>query len=380
MDRFQWSNGALVQGEIVVTQQSGIKIYDGSEKTQFEKGLLVLTSHHLLWRDAVRKSSAIALPLESILYAEEVSEGRGKSQKIVLHLLPAKPGKPAGPTMSSVHSYIRLSFKEAGETEFFRCLSEELPRKRWESLAPSAVKEKPKEIRAGIVGIERRIEEKRKETDTTISKAFEDLNKLMDKAKEMVNLSKTITNKIKERQGSITENETVQFKSYLLSLGIDNPVTRETHGSGSNYHKELAKQLAEFLQNQIEENGGMMALTDAYCRINRARGMELLSPDDLVDACKQFENLKCPLRLRSFTSGVMVIELISKGEEQVMHELEELLENQGSLSANDLSKLIGISISLAKSRLLAAEDSSKACRDETVEGLRFYPNKFITAS
>ncbi|XP_033100053.1 vacuolar protein-sorting-associated protein 36-like [Anneissia japonica] len=306
MDRFEWSKGTLIPGEVTVTQQSGVKIYDGSEKTPFERGMLVLSSHHIFWRDPQRQSCIIALPLSLVLFAEEVSEGRGRSQKIVLHLLPPQPGKPVGPSMSSAHSNIRFGFKEAGETEFFRCLSEELRRKRWEHAQPATVAVKPKEIRAGIVGIERRIEEKRKETDSTISKAFEDLNKLMDKAKEMVNLSKTISNKIKERQGSITENETIQFKSYLLSLGISNPVTRETHGSGSNYHIELAKQLSEFLKQPIEESGGMMALTDVYCRINRARGMELLSPDDLVDACKQFDYLKCPLSWSSMNLSLLM--------------------------------------------------------------------------
>ena len=44
----------------------------------------------------------------------------------------------------------------------------------------------------------------------------------------------------------------MQFKSYLLSLGISNPVTRETHGTGLKYHNELAKQLADVLTQPIE--------------------------------------------------------------------------------------------------------------------------------
>lgn len=48
----------------------------------------------------------------------------------------------------------------------------------------------------------------------------------MVKAKEMVELSKSIANKIKDKQGDITEDETIRFKSYLLSMGIANPVTR----------------------------------------------------------------------------------------------------------------------------------------------------------
>ncbi|XP_032171058.1 vacuolar protein-sorting-associated protein 36-like isoform X1 [Mustela erminea] len=149
----------------------------------------------------------------------------------------------------------------------------------------------------------------------------------MVKAKEMVELSKSIANKIKDKQGDITEDETIRFKSYLLSMGIANPVTRETYCSGTQYHMQLAKQLAGMLQAPLEERGGIMSLTEVYCLVNRARGMELLSPEDLVNACKMLEALKLPLRLRVFDSGVMVIELHShKEEEMVASALETVCE------------------------------------------------------
>jgi ESCRT-II complex subunit VPS36 len=49
----------------------------------------------------------------------------------------------------------------------------------------------------------------------------------------------------------------------------------------------------------------------------------------------------------------------------------------GSLSAEQLAQELGISVVLAKERLLAAEKAGKACRDDTIEGLRFYPNLFM---
>lgn len=52
-------------------------------------------------------------------------------------------------------------------------------------------------------------------------------------------------------------------------------VIRETHGSGTSYHVELAKQLASFLEKPLSECGGMMTMADIYCRYNRARGMEV---------------------------------------------------------------------------------------------------------
>jgi len=44
---------------------------------------------------------------------------------------------------------------------------------------------------------------------------------------------------MKEKQGEISEDETVQFKSYLMSLGIDDPVTRDNFKSSSQYYASL---------------------------------------------------------------------------------------------------------------------------------------------
>ncbi|XP_077984316.1 vacuolar protein-sorting-associated protein 36-like [Glandiceps talaboti] len=384
MDRFEWSDGHLFSGESVISQQQGVKLYDGEDKTAFERGNLVLTNHRLIWKDAVRPNYNIGIHLSQLVFVEEQPSGFSKSPKVIMYLHPTAPNKPAGPVMYSQNTYIRLGFKEGGHKEFYKCVTDQLQKKPWEHksvLTPKSTSQQPsqpRQVRTGIVGIERKIEEKRKETDQNITMAFQDLNKLMEQAKSMVDLSKNIATKIKDKKGDITEDETVKFKSYLLSLGISNPVTRDTHGTGTKYHIELAKELANILETPIKENGGMMALTDVYCRVNRARGMELLSPDDLVEACKLFENLKLPLRLRTFASGVKVIELISHAEEQAINDTVELLSSIGSLSADELSHNVGISVSLAKGRLLSAEEKGKACRDESVEGIRFYPNLFLT--
>ena len=47
-------------------------------------------------------------------------------------------------------------------------------------------------------------------------------------------------------------SQTVRFKSYLLSLGIADPVTRETHGGGNNYYTELAKQISAMLEGPLK--------------------------------------------------------------------------------------------------------------------------------
>ncbi|XP_032258987.1 vacuolar protein-sorting-associated protein 36 isoform X2 [Phoca vitulina] len=364
MDRFLWTSGLLEINETLVIQQRGVRIYDGEEKIKFDAGTLLLSTHRLIWRDQKNHECCMAFPLSQIVFIEEQAAGIGKSAKIVVHLHPAPPNKEPGPFQSSKNSYIKLSFKEHGQIEFYRRLSEEMTQRRWENMPVSQSLQtnrgpQPGRIRAvGIVGIERKLEEKRKETDKNISEAFEDLSKLMIKAKEMVELSKSIANKIKDKQGDITEDETIRFKSYLLSMGIANPVTRETCGSGTQYHVQLARQLAGILQMPLE----------------------LLSPEDLVNACKMLEALKLPIRLRVFDSGVMVIELQSHKEEEMVASALETVSEKGSLTSEEFAKLVGMSVLLAKERLLLAEKMGHLCRDDSVEGLRFYPNLFMTQS
>uniref|UniRef100_A0A671LYS2 Vacuolar protein-sorting-associated protein 36 n=1 Tax=Sinocyclocheilus anshuiensis TaxID=1608454 RepID=A0A671LYS2_9TELE len=401
MDRFVWANGLLEMNETLVIQQRGVRLYDGEDKAKLDVGVVLLSTHRLLWRDQKNHECCICIHLSQIIFFEEQAAGIGKSAKIVIHLHPAPENKEPGPYQHSKYSFIKLSFKEHGQIEFYRRLTEEMTQKHWENTPvsqpiPTGIGPKAGRTRAvGIVGIERKLEKKRKETDKNISEAFEDLSKLMEKvtmvkfigldsanlylslqAKEMVEVSKSIANKIKDKQGDITEDETIRFKSYLLSMGIANPVTRETHGSGTKYHIQLAKQLGDMLQAPLEERGGMMTLTEVYCLVNRARGMELLSPEDLVNACKLFESLKLPLRLRVFDSGVMVVQLQSHSEEEMIASALDNVSDKGSLTAEEFAKLLGLSVLLAKERLLLAEKMGHLCRDDSVEGLRFYPNLF----
>ena len=196
----------------------------------------------------------------------------------------------------------------------------------------------------------------------------------MEMAKEMVNVSKIVSAKIRERQGDISEDETIKFKSYLMSLGIDDPVTRDSSTSNSEYYQKLANQICEMLLDPITESGGMMSLADAYCRVNRARGLELLSPEDLLNACKL---LNGPIKMRQFPSGAIVLQLENHDDETVANETAELVEKMTSIAVDEMARLAGISLLLAQERLSTAERYGKVCRDVSIEGLRFYPNLFL---
>ncbi|XP_064482035.1 vacuolar protein-sorting-associated protein 36-like [Ornithodoros turicata] len=372
MNRFAWFDGNLEQNETTIRRQNGVALYDGEAKTPFVGGELVLSTHRILWNGP--ENRRLSLRLNLIVLVEEQSGSWSKSSKIICHLGPPPSEKHTGVVQSSPFNYVRFSFRSGGESEFFRNMQTALQKKEWETMP--IVDTRGKRIHAGIVGIERQMQAKREAADKHISAAFEDLTKLINMAKEMVSLSQSITQKLKEKGSNLTDDETITFKSHLLSLGISDPVTKSAYGSGSTYHRELAKQLAEVLVGPVQEAGGIIALTDVYCRVNRARGLELLSPEDLLNACKVMEHLNLPLRLKEFESGVTVLELAERNEVQMAKETRKLLDERESLSAEELSSLLQISVILARERLLSAERECLACRDDSVEGLRFYPNLF----
>lgn len=302
----------------------------------------------------------------------------GKKKRIILHLSPPAPDKAPGPSDKSLANFMKLSGRNGMDEEFVKSLNETVSAKVWEistNNQPGMDAKSPRiKLRTGIVGIERNLQEKQKQTDDSIQLAFQDLNKLMTMAKDMVGLSKVISTKIRERQGDISEDETVRFKSYLMSLGIDDPVTRDGYQSNSEYYTNLSRQICEILLDPITEVGGMMSLADVYCRVNRARGLELLSPEDLLNACKV---LNGPIKLRQFPSGAMVLQLESHDEAAVVLATTEVVEEKRSISVEELARIVGISMILAQERLLTAERAGNLCRDESMEGLRFYPNLFL---
>ncbi|XP_076236321.1 vacuolar protein sorting 36 [Calliopsis andreniformis] len=398
MNRFEYLESHLHPNEIYVRRDIGVRLYDGDVKTHFEDGELVLTSHRILWGkpgDITRGHTCLSLFLHHVIFFEEETPGPfsfGRSKKIIMHLSEPRTDKRPGPLDISMYNYVKLSFKEGLDPNFIVHLSDTIIRRTWE-LAPimpvihansntqhseSNAKPLPRiKPRTGIIGIERSLQEQQKATDESISMAFQDLRKLMEMAKDMVSISKTISAKIRERQGDITEDETVRFKSYLMSLGIDDPVTRDAYKSSNEYFKQLAKQLADILEEPIQEVGGMMTLTDVYCRVNRARGLELLSPEDLLNASRQLAPLGLPIVLRVFDSGVMILQCRSQDDNAIADVIADLIREKGSLTAEELAQSEGISVLLARERLLVTEKRGKACRDDTIEALRFYPNLFL---
>lgn len=237
----------------------------------------------------------------------------------------------------------------------------------------------------GVSGILRKEQEMWESTDRSLHEAFQDLNALMSKAKEMVVLAEKMRLKLlsgSNSQTNATNDEELgskeEMQDWLLSVGIISPVTKES--AGALYHQQLSRQLADFVKVPLERAGGIINLIDIYCLFNRARGTELISPDDLLQACSLWEKFDVPVVLRKFDSGVMVIQTKSHSDEEVFAKIKMLVMKPDTLragiSASDAARTLGVAPTMAKEHLLSAESKGLLCRDVSPDGFRFYINLF----
>ena len=69
--------------------------------------------------------------------------------------------------------------------------------------------------------------------------------------------------------------------------------------------------------------------------------------------------------------------MASLTDEKSIEETVNIMIHHLSITADKLSRIIHIPPILSKERLLLCERHGKLCRDDTVKGLKFFPNKFV---
>ncbi|DBA94712.1 TPA: hypothetical protein ACH3X1_002268 [Trebouxia sp. C0004] len=245
---------------------------------------------------------------------------------------------------------------------------------------------------AGVAGILRREAQLAAQNDESLEQAFKDLNGLMAKAAEMVELAERFrATMAAQKKAAQQEGEGAQptdpdaqqwmdseMQAELVHMGIASPVTKAE--TGARYHQELARQLGQFLGPQVDKVGGMMAMADVYCLFNRARGTELVSPDDLLQACSCFPQAGVPLRIKEFSTGALAVQSQSHSTEQVCARIGQLVASDEGLgpavTASDVASALTVPLPIASEHLLTAENRGVVCRDDGPEGLRFFRNFF----
>ncbi|XWS08201.1 hypothetical protein CRYUN_Cryun41cG0059400 [Craigia yunnanensis] len=389
--------------------------------SSLKSGLLILTTHRLLWlasSSTTTPTSAAAIPLPAISHifsSKKSLKSMFHSPRIRFQILvspdgllfdPASgSGSSSGSSSGSRSVLVTAVVRGKGDCDgFLEKFWNSWRARAWESNETTSsgsglssgsgtgtgtgggLYSSDGSVRmVGVAGILRKEQEMWESTDKSLQEAFQDLNALMSKAKEMVMLAEKMRQKLlsgTNSQTSGTNDEDMgskeEIQDWLLSVGIISPVTKES--AGALYHQQLSRQLTDFVRTPLKRAGGMINLIDAYCLFNRARGTELISPDDMLQACSLWEKFDVPVMLRKFDSGVMVIQNKSHSDEEVFARIKSLVTKPEALrsgvSPSDAAMALGIAPAMAKEHLLTAESKGLLCRDISPDGFRFYINLF----
>lgn len=315
-----------------------------------------------------------------------------------------------------VSDSIKISFRGGGDKIFHERLKGAMTQRKWLlQNAPPAPKSSRraddgnlddlsdtssggKTKTAGIAGLEQLGFNMRKNNELLMGSAFEDLEALMSSAKEVIALAERFARQ--SNGGASAEEDAILAKS-ASQLGL--VTTKDIVGGGSSeslYLSELSRNMAEFLADDsrgvLRKAGGIITLVDLWAMFNRARGgVELVSPMDFEKAARLWESLRLPVRLRTFRSGVMVVQGRDRTDEttikaligwlQDLHEFPperdvpwDWREFGRGVTAQQAAERFGWSIGVAEEELLMAEEHGALCRDEGLEGLKFWQNYIDT--
>ncbi|KAH9769324.1 vacuolar protein sorting-associated protein 36 [Citrus sinensis] len=386
----------LVPNEVECNLLSNVDIeHDQDDAVSFpplKSGHFILTTHRLLFLSSSCSSTAVAIPLSVITHIFSSK----RSLKSVFHsprfrfqvsatpdnrILDSDPGRVTG--LRSV--VITVVVRGKGDWELFLSKMWECWRGRaWET-TPSETGPASASASAslyasdglvrmvGVGGLLRKEQEMWESTDRSLQEAFQDLNALMNKAKEMVMLAEKMRQKLlagSSSQSNSANDEELgskeEMQDWLLSVGIVSPVTKES--AGALYHQQLSRQKAN-VPPKVQFFAWLVALGIINTRekIQRRNPKTCLSPS-------------CPVMLRKFDSGVMVIQSKSHSDEEVFGRLRALVTKPEALrhgiSASDAAMTLGIAPAMAKEHLLTAEGKGLLCRDISPDGFRFYINLF----
>ncbi|PKY05874.1 vacuolar protein sorting protein [Aspergillus campestris IBT 28561] len=326
---------------------------------------------------------------------------------------------------TEITDYIKLSFRGGGEKALYERLKGALVQRKWllydappapqqpsqrtsspglttAPLASDAVPAQTRSPAVGIAGLEQRGLEARRNNELVIGNAFEDLEALMASAKQIVSLAETLA-----RESGMASDEGSAEASAVLSESVEAlgmVTTKDMLGSGAEslYLSELSRNLAEYLTDDrkgiLQREGGIVSLIDLWAIFNRSRnGVELVSPSDFQRAAGLWEKLKLPVRLRRFKSGLLVVQRYDWSDEKTIQQIRvwmaELCQHPPAesvawdwrifgqaVTAQEAAQRFKWSVGVATEELEMAEDQGILCREEGIEGLRFWSNHLISSS
>lgn len=286
-----------------------------------------------------------------------------------------------------------------------------LERRAWERAQKLQEKQKTQQRsvqrRVGVDHILAKQKLKHQTAAKLADKALEgDAEQLLHEAAELLQVINKYIAVIQKQQSSSSSSSTSskesedqqKLASLLQDMGMTSALTSSSRsgagggggkfrnkrgGNNSNnnteYYTMLARQLADFLLPKLPTMGGIITLTDVFCLFNRARGSNLISPEDLLMAANILNDDLSELGISQKTfdgSGIVVLQLNSRMIVET-DEWKDKIQTLCPTTALEASHSLKVSPVLALEQLQQAEKWGWLCRDTTLETTRFYTNIYF---
>ncbi|KPA82726.1 hypothetical protein ABB37_02534 [Leptomonas pyrrhocoris] len=362
MNYWKWkTNGtALDAEEVCLLTQHGVALYNKDAKTQWSKGKLSLTTHHLMYQDEADSSSILQLPLELVRRAGQspsTASGFGpfSSPKIIVPL--------------PQNNYVKLSFRSGGADNFFSAFVNALEKKAWvqpssSKLSQGASNEQPSTRPTptaregagasgsgsspapqaavlpsvprgvGIAGVQQASAQ-----SAAMNETLKDVDDVMNKASSLV----ANIRRLRERNeataaagaapGSEMAVERTKIESIESTLGLGTMVTRGgSDSSESQFHKDLAQELHTWMTHErnakLFNDTPVVPLIELFALYNKARGGDLVSPLDVLNACRYMTAKMSSSRYDLVTLSSGRKALVNKDDSLLLAKLAALLGPQ----------------------------------------------------
>ena len=399
----------MQEGENRLLMKSNIDLYDGDVKPEgLKDGTIIVTTHRLLWYCPAR-SQRHAWDVTSITGVAAESPG------VLSFLTKASPKLVL--TFAAGGRRLKLSFKCDGQQDTLGKLAQArecaVARERErvaEAERARAVQEGIEKRRReedwgpqqlGTSALAARVARKAEESkmESVFSASFSGgLDKLVAGFEELQGMVDAL---VKSQGGAGGAGagaggggagggggsaapdaaEDALIGGLLRNMGdVRNPVTRQM-ASGRDFAPALAREVAGFILPRLRACGGLMSLTDVYCLYSRARGLDTISPDDLLEALRAMEGLRLGLAPRTLPGGLRVLQLDSLSDaamvERALASLKECQAlGQPYTTPNALANAGKMPAAVALQHLDTAVAQGALALDVSVAGKRYYPNLF----
>lgn len=360
----------LFEGEFVLATIDKVTLLTHDKKaTPYVRGLLTVTTHRLVWVDARRRQAVAAW----LAYLPEQRPVEDKSSPFTARVL-LRYGQ-------GIRVEIEGSSASKDRDRLLTQIKEGLRRREWEVVARAKAEEEERKTkmseyvprRIGVTGIQDRVQQHSQEQRNTIESGFESLEDLRRQAADLVKIADAF-------RSATTTGADDELISMMADMGIESPVTKQSTGGNLKlYREQLARQVATFLYQRVLNVGGILTISDAYCLVMRNRATtELVSPEDFRAACDYFAPLSLSIQVTCLESGVDALQVDSTLDDSGARGLVKMAEERTSVTAIDVTRARNIPIQRARAMLEDAEKSGYLARDETTDGLRFFPNIFAS--